>query len=635
VSVFEQVNSPEDLRRLPVDELPQLAQEMRGELIDAISRTGGHLGSGLGVVELTIALHYVHDFRRDRLVFDVGHQCYPHKLLTGRKDRIRTMRQTDGLCGFPHPDESDYDLFHTGHAGTSISLGLGLAVADKAAGEDRRTVVVIGDAGYGAGVAFEAMNAAHEAGVDLLVILNDNEMSISPTVGAMARYFTRVRTGPLVTGAKKELAELLRSLPLIGEKVDHALRESVGVVKSVLVPGHVFEEFGFSYFGPMDGHDLPRLVHTLQDLRARKGLTLLHLVTRKGAGCELAASDPQRLHGVKAKAPPRDGEAEQPAGAPAPKRPAYTDVFAQHIVRRALQDPRIVGITAAMPDGTGLKALAEARPAQCFDVGICEQHAVAFAGGLAKGGRKPVVAIYSTFLQRGYDEVFQELLIQDAPVVLAMDRAGFVEDGATHHGLFDIAYLRALPNTTLLAPASAEELVAMLDFALAQGGPVALRYPRDEAPAADGPVEPVERGRGLLLREGRDVALVAYGTLVPVALGAARLLAEQGVDAAVVNARFAKPVDAALVARVASRRRLLVTLEEHAVGGGFGSAVLEALSAAGVTPPATLLIGAPDRFVEHGQRAVLMERLGLTPRAVADRILRTIGSPILQPAGGR
>ena len=637
VSLFEKVNSPEDLRRLSVDQLPLLADEMRRELIDAISLTGGHLGSGLGVVELTIALHYVHDFRRDRLVFDVGHQCYPHKLLTGRKDRIRSMRQTDGLCGFPHPEESEYDLFHTGHAGTSISLGLGLAVADRAAGEKRRTVVVIGDAGYGAGVAFEAMNAAHEAGVDLLVILNDNEMSISPTVGAMSRYFTRVRTGPLVTGAKKELGELIRHIPVIGERVDKGLRESLAVAKSVLVPGHVFEEFGFDYFGPMDGHDLPRLVHTLQDLRVRKGLTLLHLVTRKGAGCELAAADPQRLHGIKARAPapPQDGEAQAPAGAPRPKRPTYTDVFADHLVRRAQADPRIVGITAAMPDGTGLKKLAEALPAQCFDVGICEQHAVAFAGGLARGARRPVVAIYSTFLQRGYDEVFQELLIQDAPVVLAMDRAGLVEDGATHHGLFDIAYLRAMPNTTLLAPSSAEELEAMLDFALQHAGPVAIRYPRDEAPAADGRVEPVELGRGLLLREGRDVALVAYGTQVPVALAAARLLAEQGVEAAVVNARFAKPLDVALIGRTVARRRLLVTLEEHATGGGFGAAVLEGLCAAGVTLPPALLVGVPDRFVSHGSRGRLLERVGLTPQAVAERILRAVGSPRLAPATGR
>jgi 1-deoxy-D-xylulose-5-phosphate synthase len=638
VSLFEKVNSPEDLRRLPVDELPRLAEEMRLELIEAISQTGGHLGSGLGVVELTVALHYLYDFRRDRLVFDVGHQCYPHKLLTGRKDRIRTMRQTDGLCGFPHPVESEYDLFHTGHAGTSISLGLGLAAAAKAAGEDRRTVVVIGDAGYGAGVAFEAMNAASEAGVDLLVILNDNEMSISPTVGAMSRYFTRVRTGPLVTGAKKEIAELLRSLPVIGGKVDHALRESLRAARSLLVPGHVFEEFGFTYYGPMDGHDLPRLVHTLQDLRARKGLTLLHLVTRKGAGCELAATDPQRLHGVKARpapaAEPKDGEAALPAGAPKPRRPAWTEVFAEHLVQRARADARIVGITAAMPDGTGLKALADALPAQCFDVGICEQHAVAFAGGLAKGGRKPVVAIYSTFLQRGYDEVFQELLIQDAPVVLAMDRAGLVEDGATHHGLFDIAYLRTLPNTTLLAPSSAEELGAMLDFALAHPGPVAVRYPRDEAPAAGGPVEPVELGRGLQLRDGRDVALVAYGTMVPVALATARLLAEQGVQASVVNARFAKPIDTATIGRALARRRLLVTLEEHAVAGGFGAAVLEALAAARVPLPPVLMVGVPDRFVEHGSRARLLERLGLTPRAVADRILQAVGSPALEPVAG-
>jgi 1-deoxy-D-xylulose-5-phosphate synthase len=638
VTLFDRVDSPEDLRRLPVDQLQPLADEMRRELIDAITHTGGHLGSGLGVLELTIALHWVHDFRRDRLVFDVGHQCYPHKLLTGRKARIRSMRQTDGLCGFPHPAESEYDLFHTGHAGTSISLGLGLAVADKAAGEDRRTVVVIGDAGYGAGVAFEAMNAAHEAGVNLLVILNDNEMSISPTVGAMSRYFTRVRTGPLVTGAKRELAELLRSVPVIGEKVDHALRESLRTVRSVLVPGHVFEEFGFTYFGPMDGHDLPRLVHTLQDLRTRPGLTLLHLVTRKGAGCELAAHDPQRLHGVKAKAPPpppepADGEAAAPVGAPAAKRPAWTDVFAEHVLRRAREDRRIVGVTAAMPDGTGLKKLADALPAQCFDVGICEQHALGFAGGLAKGGLLPVVAIYSTFLQRGYDEVFQEVLIQDAPVVLAMDRAGLVEDGATHHGLFDIAYLRTLPNTTLLAPASAEELGAMLDFALAHGGPVAVRYPRDESPAAGGPVPPVEFGRGLLLREGRDVALVAYGSMVPVAEAAARLLARAGVEASVVNARFAKPVDTATVLRAAARRRLLVTLEEHALAGGFGSAVLEALAAAGATPPPVLMLGVPDRFIEHGHRATLLRRLGLTPEGVVERVLQAVGAPALEPAG--
>jgi len=636
MSIFEKVDFPEDLRRLSADELPVLAAEMRTELIDAISQTGGHLGSGLGVLELTIALHYVHDFRKDRLIFDVGHQCYPHKLLTGRKHLIRTMRQAEGLCGFPHPAESEYDLFHTGHAGTSISLGLGLAAADRLTGHgDRRTVVVIGDAGYGAGVAFEAMNHAAEAGVNLLVILNDNEMSISPTVGAMSRYFTRVRTGPLVTGAKKELAELIRHIPVIGEKVDRSIRESLAVMKSVLVPGHVFEEFGFSYFGPMDGHDLPRLVHTLQDLKQRPGLSFLHLVTSKGAGCEMAAGDPQRLHGVKAKPKPQaSGMPGPPAGSVKAARPTYTDVFAECVTRHAREDARIVGVTAAMPDGTGLKQLAEALPGRCFDVGICEQHAVAFGGGLAKGDLLPVVAIYSTFLQRGYDELFQELLIQNAPVVLALDRAGLVEDGATHHGLFDIAYLRTLPNVVLMAPANAEELQAMLAAAFKLGVPVALRYPRDNAPASEGPVAPVELGRAVRLREGSDVVLAAYGTMVPLAMAAARQLEAAGIDAAVINARFAKPVDAGTISASLEHARLLVTLEEHAVCGGFGSAVLEALAERdGVLPP-TLMIGVPDRFIEHGSRESLMKKLGFTPQGIADRVLKALGVGALQPASG-
>ncbi|MHC5212777.1 MAG: 1-deoxy-D-xylulose-5-phosphate synthase [Planctomycetota bacterium] len=637
MSAFGSVDSPEALRRLPVEDLPALADELREELIEAISRTGGHLGSGLGVLELTMALHYVHDFKHDRIVFDVGHQCYPHKMLTGRRHLMDTMRKTDGLCGFPHPDESGYDLFHTGHAGTSISLGLGLAAADKRAGEDRRTVVLIGDAGYGAGVAFEAMNAAHEADVNMLVILNDNEMSISPTVGAMSRYFTRVRTGPLVTGAKKELQELIRHIPLIGEKVDRSIRESASMLKSVLVPGHVFEEFGFTYFGPMDGHDLPRLVHTLQDLKQRKGLTLLHLVTRKGAGCELAADDPQRLHGIKARPMPNlssDGEADLPADAPKPNRPAYTQVFADHVLRRAREDERIVGVTAAMPDGTGLKSMASELPDRCYDVGICEQHAVAFGGGLAKGGSKPVVAIYSSFLQRGYDEVFQEVLIQDAHVVMALDRAGLVDDGATHHGLFDIAFLRTMPNTVLMAPASADELEAMLDFALEHEAPIAVRYPRDEAPAAETPVPPVELGRSVSLRRGDDVALIAYGTMVPLAMAAADQLAEAGVDATVINARFAKPLDAEAIAAAARGKRLMVTLEEHASIGGFGAAVLEALVAKGEVLPPSLIIGTPDRFIEHGTRAELLVRLGFTAEALAERILRALPTRVMESVGG-
>ncbi len=634
MSLFDSVDSPQDVRRLAVDELPVLAAEMRAELIETISKTGGHLGSGLGVLELTIALHYIFDFSHDRLVFDVGHQCYPHKMLTGRKGRLATMRMDDGLCGFPHPEESDTDLFHTGHAGTSISLALGLAHADKIAGNDRRTVAVIGDAGYGAGVAFEAMNAASELDLNLLVILNDNEMSISPTIGAMSRYFTRLRTGPLYTGAKRELTEFIKHMPVIGETLDRSIRESASVFKSVIAPGHVFEELGFEYFGPHDGHDLPRLVHTLRDLRERDGLTLLHLQTRKGAGCELAADDPNRLHGVKPKKTvPNDGEAEPPLGAPVPKRPAYTTVFANKLIELAREDDRIVAITAAMPDGTGLVEMERALPGRVADVGICEQHAVAFAGGLAKGAYKPVVAIYSTFLQRGYDMVFQELLIQDANCVLAMDRAGLVDDGATHHGLFDIAYLRTMPNSVCMAPASAEELEAMLAFAIEHRGTVGLRYPRDVAPAASEPVAPIEFGKAHTLRDGGDVILAAYGEMVPVAEAAADRLLAEGIDCTVINGRFAKPIDVATFGPAARRARLFVTLEEHALAGGFGSALIEALAQAGVSIPAMLMIGIPDAFVEHGTRGRLLEKLGLTPEGVADRILEAVGRPVSAPVG--
>ncbi|RKY22397.1 MAG: 1-deoxy-D-xylulose-5-phosphate synthase [Planctomycetota bacterium] len=627
MSLFDSIHDPADLRRLPVEDLPALAEEMRVSLIETVSKTGGHLGSGLGVLELTLALHHVFDLKHDRLVLDVGHQCYPHKMLTGRKQRMDTMRMDEGLCGFPHPDESPYDMFHTGHAGTSISLALGLAVADKLAGNDRRTVAVVGDASYGAGVAFEAMNAAADLGANLLVILNDNEMSISPTVGAMSRYFTRVRTGPLFTGAKRELQELIRHIPFIGERVDRTIEESLTVLRATIVPGHVFEEFGFEYFGPMDGHDIPRLVHTLHDLSERGGLNFLHLLTHKGAGDARAADDPQRLHGMKP-AKPTDGGAEPPVGAAPPKRPPYTQVFASTLAEIAERDEQVVGITAAMPDGTGLGALMARWPERFFDVGICEQHALGLAGGLAKAGRKPVAAIYSTFLQRAFDMVFQELCIQDANCVLAMDRAGLVDDGCTHHGLFDIAYLRTLPRMTLMAPADGDELKAMLEAAVDMPGVVALRYPRDEAPAARAPLQPIERGRAQVLREGDDLTLVAYGTMVHLAEDTAALLAAEGINATVINARFAKPIDVETIGACLEGVRLCVTLEEHAVAGGFGSAVVEALLAEGVALPPMLQIGVPDRFVEHGTRRGLLEKLGFTPRALAQRIVQAVESGV-------
>jgi 1-deoxy-D-xylulose-5-phosphate synthase len=631
MTLFDSIHDAADLRRLSVEDLDPLADEMRSVLIETISKTGGHLGSGLGVLELTLALHYVFDFRHDRLVFDVGHQCYPHKMLTGRKQRMDTMRKDDGLCGFPHPIESDYDMFHTGHAGTAISSALGLAVADKLEGNGRRTVAVVGDASYGAGVAFEAMNSAADLGADLIVVLNDNEMSISPTVGAMSRYFTRVRTGPLYTGAKRELHELIRHIPFIGEKVDKTIEESLAVLRSTIVPGHVFEEFGFDYFGPMDGHDLPRLVHTVQDLKERGGLNFLHLLTHKGAGDDRALDDPQRLHGVKPeKAPhkPTDGEADPPVGAAPPKRPPYTAVFADALASLAERDEQVVGVTAAMPDGTGLGKLMGRWPDRFFDVGICEQHAVAMGGGLAKAGKKPVIAIYSTFLQRGYDMVFQELAIQDANCVLAMDRAGLVDDGCTHHGLFDISYLRTFPGTTLMAPADADELEEMLAAAVDMPGIAAVRYPRDEAPKAIRPVEPIVRGRAVTLRQGQDLSLVAYGTMVPLAERTAELLEAQGIDATVINARFAKPIDTETIGASCDGVRLMVTLEEHAVAGGFGSAVMEALAADGRPLPPLLQIGVPDRFVEHGTRGRLLEKLGFTPEALADRIIQAVESSV-------
>jgi 1-deoxy-D-xylulose-5-phosphate synthase len=637
MALFDSIRGPEDLRRLDAEELTQLAEEMRVELIETITRTGGHLGSGLGVLELTLALHSLYDFSHDRLVFDVGHQCYPHKMLTGRRHRMDTMRKDEGLCGFPHPDESEFDQFHTGHAGTSISLALGLALADKQAGNGRRTVAVVGDASYGAGVAFEAMNSAHELGVDLLVILNDNEMSISPTVGALSRYFTRVRMGPLYSGAKREMHELIKHIPFIGEKVDRTVQESLGIMRSVLTPGHMFEEYGFEYFGPMEGHDMPRLLHTLTDLQERGGLNLLHLLTDKGAGHADREDDPQRLHGVKpAPAKPADaphirssdGEADPPMGQPPMKRPPYTNVFANKLVELARSDKSLIGITAAMPDGTGLVKLAAELPDRCEDVGICEQHAVALAGGLAKGGCRPVVAIYSTFLQRAYDQVFQELVIQNASCVLAMDRAGLVDDGATHHGLFDIAYLRTLPNTVLMAPGSAEELEAMLAYAIELPGVVGLRYPRDAAPAASAEVPLIELGKAVTLREGGDVVLAAYGTMVALAEAAADLLAAEGLPVTVINARFAKPVDVDTLGRAAEDARLLVTLEEHSLAGGFGSAVLEAFSATGRCLPPVLRIGVPDHFVEHGTRARLLEKLGFTPEGLAERIRKAARSPL-------
>lgn len=633
--LLERVNSPEELKALEVEELPDLCAELRGFLLESVQRTGGHLGSNLGVVELTAALHYVFDFRRDRLVWDVSHQAYAHKVLTGRRGDFPTLRQTDGLCGFTHPEESEYDLFHTGHAGTSISLALGLALGCAHEAEPPHVAAVIGDASMGAGVAFEAINHAGALGQDLLVVLNDNEWSISQSVGAMARYFSRLRSARLLQRAQQEIQSLITAIPVIGERVDRTLDQIGEVVRHSLVPGHVFEELGVTYVGPIDGHDVKRLVETLRRAKELDGVVLVHTLTRKGEGHPDAATHPEHVHAVKPAAPVEpDRGVGQEAGKLAakdstpPAGPAFTRCFSEALIRAAERDLRLHAITAAMPSGTGLDAFAARFPARFHDTGITEQHALAMAAGLAKAGARPVAAIYSTFLQRGYDQVFQEIALQGLPVLLCLDRAGLVgADGPTHNGVFDIAYLRTLPNFVLCSPRDGADLERMLQFALRHEGPVAMRFPRDASPGMPR-IHPDERrelapGKAEVLCEGERLVVWAYGDRVGTALEVAERLRSRGVEIGVVDARFAKPLDEELLARDLQRYRHLVTLEDHQRMGGFGSAVLEAESRLPLqgARARVRILGLPDRYIEHASsRAVQHARLGLD----AEGILATL-----------
>jgi len=624
--ILDTLRSPQDLNEKSDEELEQLAAEIRFEILKTVLQNGGHLASSLGVVELTIALHRCFDFARDRLIFDVGHQCYPHKILTGRRERFHTIRTLEGLSGFPFPPESPYDQFHTGHAGTSISLGLGTVCWDKIVGDDRDVVAVIGDASLGAGVALEALNWAGQNDRDMLIVLNDNEMSISKTVGALARNLSRVRMTPLYTGVKKELQNLVSKLPIIGEKMDKGIADLVKTLKTTLIPGQLFEEFGCKYYGPIDGHNIPLLIETCNKLKGIQGLRLLHIMTEKGKGYEYAVEDPETFHGVS----PGTGKTEigkdgkiriKTNNRNRSKTESYTKIFGKTLSEIAQDDSKVVAITAAMPEGTGLKAFAAAHPDRYFDVGITEQHAMAFAGGLAKAGAKPVVAIYSTFIQRCYDQIFQEVCLQNANVLLALDRGGVVgQDGPTHHGVFDITFLRTLPKMTLMSPKDAREFKAMIRFALDHVGPVALRYPRAAAVNCSLPMAPIEYGKGELLIDGEEILIVAYGSLVQEAAECVKLLGKKGVYAALVNARFAKPLDDALIKRASTGKRIVVTLEEHALAGGFGSVVVDLLTE--IEYKGTVLrFGIPDRFVEHGSRVELLDRLGLDAPAMAARIL--------------
>jgi len=598
------IRSPEDVKRLPADDLARLCDELRAFLLSSVQSTGGHLGSNLGVVELTVALHRVFDFKRDRLVFDVSHQAYPHKVLTGRRERFSTLRQTDGMCGFTHPDESPYDLFHTGHAGTSISLGLGLATASAHLPQRPHVVSMIGDASLGAGVAFEALNHAGASGERMIVVLNDNEWSISKTVGALARYLTRIRSARVVQRAQQEIHGLLQSIPLIGDKVEGVIGQIREVLRHTIVQGHVFEELGVTYVGPVNGHDVDYLVENLERISRLEGVVLLHVLTQKGKGHPDAPTHPERVHAAKPPAP-STGKVEL-ARPPAKKSPSYTQAFADALSGLAERDLRVHALTAAMPSGTGLVEFSERYPTRFHDVGICEQHGVGLAAGMAKAGLRPVVTIYSTFLQRAYDQVFQEVALQGLPVTFAMDRAGLVgQDGPTHNGVFDIAYLRTLPGIVLCAPRDATDMRRMLGAAVASDGPVAIRYPRDTCPA-DERIAAEERremqpGKAEILMEGDEggVCLWGYGAILTEVLAAAERLARRGVHLTVVDARYAKPLDEELLGKCDRRYRHLVTVEEHQRAGGFGSAVLEAWSRLPERRARVRMLGIPDRYQEH------------------------------------
>ncbi|MDO9073291.1 MAG: 1-deoxy-D-xylulose-5-phosphate synthase [Rubrivivax sp.] len=625
-SLLSKINAPADLRRLNRAELPALAKELREFVLQTVSQTGGHLGSNLGTVELTVALHYVFNTPHDRIVWDVGHQTYPHKILTGRRDRMHTLRQLGGVAGFPRRDESEYDTFGTAHSSTSISAALGMALAAKLKNEDRHAVAVIGDGAMTAGMAFEALNNAgvSHAGVnaDILVVLNDNDMSISPPVGALNKYLARLMSGNFYEAARESAKAVLKNAPPLFELARRFEEHAKGMV----VPGTIFEEFGFNYVGPIDGHDLESLIPTLENLRAKRGPQFLHVVTRKGYGYELAEADPVKYHAASGKFDPAQGFPKS-----APSKPTFTQVFGQWLCDMAAADERLVGITPAMREGSGMVDFHKRFPNRYHDVGIAEQHAVTFAAGMACEGLKPVVAIYSTFLQRGYDQLIHDVALQNLPVVFALDRAGIVgADGPTHAGVYDIAFVRCIPNCAMLTPSDENECRQALTTAFRHDGPAAVRYPRGAGAgvAVDPALTAWPWGKGVLRREaplradtrgGKRLAILAFGTLLHAALAAA-----ENLGATVVDMRFAKPLDADLVLELARTHDGLVTVEEGCTMGGAGSAVLECLAAAGVMVP-VLVLGLPDVFTEHGDPAKILSMCGLDAAGIEKSIVQRFG----------
>ncbi|MSR74691.1 MAG: 1-deoxy-D-xylulose-5-phosphate synthase [Planctomycetes bacterium] len=630
MGILQRINDPADLRALPVEDLPVVAAEIRELICTTLAKNGGHLASGLGVVELTIALHCVFDFLHDRLIFDVSHQCYPHKILTGRRDSFHTIRQRHGLAGYTNPAESPYDLFHFAHAGTAISTALGMAAAeDPDKDNGRKFVAVVGDASIATGVAFEALNHGGELQKDVLVILNDNEMSISKSVGAFSEYLSRVRAGSFYNELKETAHRFIQAIPMVGERIDHDLVDARDAVLSAIKPGYFFEALGPRYFGPVNGHDLKHLIAILSDMKRQKGFRLLHVITEKGHGHPDAIKDPIKWHGVSPKLAP---------SVPAPQEYVrqgtrnWSDVFADVAIARGQRDEALEVITAAMPDNTAVTRFKKVFPKRTYDVGICEQHAVAFAAGLAKAGKKPVCAIFSTFLQRAFDQVFHEVSLNNLPVVFCVDRAGVVgPDGATHNGSYDIAYMRTFPNIMVMAPRDASEFAAMFDLALDCGQAAAIRYPRAAAPdlAQEYPVRrEMLAGLSETLCTGADAAVFALGHMVYPAMEAAEILAREGIHITVVNARFVRPMDTKTLGELCTRYQHVFTLEEHTIRGGFAAAALEECAMLGYGAERIRPIALPDALVPHGTRAELLVELRLDPTGIAQRIRETLLSKV-------
>lgn len=619
MSVLQRINNPNDIKSLDLSELNELAKEIRDMIISTISNVGGHLASSLGVVELTIALLQAFDMDKDKLIWDVGHQCYPYKILTGRRDQFHTIRQCSGLSGFPKLDECKYDCFGTGHASTSISAALGMAKARDLKKEDFKVIAVIGDGSLTGGMAFEALNHAGHTKTDMIVILNDNELSISPTVGGLLQRLDELRTSQLYNRFRKEIADSLNSFSKSAAKLVKKIEESA---KTLLIDGMMFESLGFRYFGPINGHNISNIINILQRIKEIKGPLVVHVITEKGKGYEFSEKNPTKFHS----ASPfniRDGNYTSKSD-----KISYTTAFSRALVDLASKDNRIIAITAAMLDGTGINEFNEKFPDRCFDVGIAEQHAVTFSAGLASQGMKPVFAVYSTFLQRGYDQIVHDVCLQNLPVVFALDRAGLVgADGPTHHGTFDIAYLRHIPNMIIMAPKDEAELQHMLKTAIYCDSPSAIRYPRGEGVGVTLPEELVSLpiGKAEILKNGNDIAILAIGSMVYPAVIASEILEKHGISATVVNARFIKPLDKELLLPLISRIGKVLTVEEHSVSCGFGSAVSEMIVESGLSSEIQIrFLGIPDRFIEHGDRKVLLSNLGLSPEGIAKTAMEMV-----------